>query len=46
MARVGEEINIRSVLVDTAEEKMSLGRPIRGWGIIFQWTFKEEGGRI
>jgi len=46
VARVGEKINIHSVLVDTPEGKTPLERPRRGWGKIFQWTFKEEGGRM
>jgi hypothetical protein len=43
---VGEKINIHSVLVDTPEGKTSLERPRRGWGIIFQLTFKEEDERM
>jgi len=39
-------VGILSVLVDTPEEKTALERPGRGWGIIFQWTFKEEDGRM
>jgi hypothetical protein len=43
---VGEKINIHSVLVDTPEGKTLLERRRRGWGLIFQWTFKEGDGRI
>ena len=36
MARMGEEINAHTILVDNSAEKRQLSRPKRGWRVILK----------